>query len=599
MPSLKAEGSAGSVRLLSPSPSEVLYGPVTIRAEAVAFGGRSVLKVRFFADGRLLGEEIHPPFELRWDAGDSLASRVIRVEAILDDGSSAATLIATRGLKLREEELVEATPIEHVELLVSVTDAAGEPVPGLGLEEFEVREEGNLVRLLRADDLAGRVDLPLSIALLIDRSGSMRVHMEKIARAATDLLSVMRPVDHVRVAAFSDQMVVLQDFTQEPLALIASLNGVGPPVGGTRLFRAVADTVRDMRDRLGRKVLIVLTDGLDTDFTSPSSPVTVNMYGILQEVARMASRAGVTVIMILPGPSGRGYLAAQDLALQTGGWYAYPGDDLAGTIRRMGERLLGGYVLEYDAERPEKLDRKRPLEVSVIDGRSRGWSVTASMGTYAKLDLAEALFRDLEDGTTVQRARAAREIGLFPGEEAVDLLAGALRDREPEVRAAAVTALSERRAGGVMDDVLGRIRDTDAGVRRAAIEAAVRYGPPAVPWLMERAARRGEEREAALEALGSIGGEAAAGALGEAMEHGNCAVRAAAATGTGRLLAGMGPAAIDDAAAARLRGRLRARLKELLDDGCGRASAAARGALGRLGPERPGRLSPPESSRGS
>ncbi len=433
-------GPAASISILSPSPSDVPWGPTLIQvAVALREGGR-ILRVEIFADGVLIAADELPPYEARWQAGEGLAPRVIRAMALLADGSHVEDLVTTRGFTLREHEVVEATPLEHVELLVSVTNAEGEPVQGLEAADFVVRDRGEEVAILGASLLSERVDLPLSVALLVDRSGSMRVHMEKIARAAAEVVEAMRPIDQVRVAAFSDEMVVLQEFTRDPLSLRSSLSKAGPPVGGTRLFKAVEDTVRDMRDRPGRKVIVVLTDGLDTDFTSPSAPVTVSMYRILREVAASASRAGVTIIVILPGPSGRGYLAIQDLAIQTGGWYAYPGEEFARTLRRIGERLLSAWVIEYDVERPGAPERKRPVVVSLAGGLPGGWEVRAAMGAYAGLDLFAALASDLQEGTDVQRVRAAREIGYFPGEDAAQLLRKALEDPSCDVRVEAAGA---------------------------------------------------------------------------------------------------------------------------------------------------------------
>jgi VWFA-related protein len=394
--------------------------------------------------------------------------------APVGEGTTPGDPVATGGLRFRHEELVESTPLEHVELLVSVTGKDGLPVTGLAGAAFQVRERGEPVAILAVTPLAGRMDLPLTVALLVDRSGSMRIHMSKITRAAADLLSVMRPVDRVRLAAFSDELVILQDFTGDAASLGDSLGRAGPPAGGTRLFRAISETVRDLRGRAGRKAILVLTDGLDTDFTSPSSPVTVNMTAALTALARQASRAGVTVIVILPGPTGRAYLAVQDLALQTGGWYAYPGDDFAVMMRRLGERLLAAYVLEYDVDRPKDPDKKRSLEVRLRSPLHRDYEVRASPGTYAGLGLADTLAQDLREGSPSQRARAVGELARIPGPENLALLRDALRDRDPGVRVAAISALSELGDSASMKKIRRRLRDTDPAVKAAAALALSR-----------------------------------------------------------------------------------------------------------------------------
>lgn len=574
-----ADPTTASVRILHPSPSDVLSGKVTIQVAVTPLGDRKVLKVQILGDGILLAEDAVPPYQAVWETGEGLQSRVIRAVAILDDGSRDEDLITTRGLRFSDQALVEAEPIEHVELLVSVTDGEGLPVAGLGPSDIRILEDGRAVQPTAFRPLAERVDLPLSIAMLVDRSGSMKIHMAKIARAATELLKVIRPVDQVRIASFAAEMEVLQDFTRDPISLLESLNGLERPWGGTNLFAAIRDTVRDMRDRPGRKVIIALTDGLDSS-TTVSGPVTTSMYPILRSVARMASRAGVTIVVVLPGPTGRRYLAIQDLAVQTGGWYTYPGEDFAAMIRKLGQRLLGAYVAEYDTARPEDPDDKRSLEVSLAGDHPGDWEVTAALGTYAGLDLFDALSSDLEDGTTEQRARAAREIALFPREEAVERLREALDDREPEVRVAAIAALAQRRAPGPMEDVLEMIHDTDAGVRKAAYEAAVRYGRAAVPWLVDKAEGWGETRLEALRALGAIGGPEAAEALLEGLTHSRCSVRTAAAVGAGRYLAGVEDGGEPESGSAGE--RLEQALRTTEADGCQEAARAARRALERL-----------------
>jgi hypothetical protein len=335
-----------------------------------------------------------------------------------------------------------------------------------------------------------------------------------------------------------------------------------------------------MRDRPGRKVLVALTDGLDTDFTTPSGPITAGMYPILRNVAAAASRAGVTVIVILPGPTGRGYLAVQDLALQTGGWYAYPGEDFPGTVRRLGERLLAGYVIEYDVEGPGAPDRKRSIEISFAGERPRGWEVRSSMGAYGRLGLFEALAADLEGGTAAQRARAAREIGYLAGEEAAGLLRDALGDRDAAVRAAAASALAERRDPGAMGSILDLLAEGDPAVRSAAYEGSVRYGRAAIHDLAARGRDRGPARPLALRALGAIGGDEAAAVLVERLADDRCDVRAEAAAAAGILLAGESGGVEGWRRASEILDDLERALRTLRKDPCAAAADAARGAMG-------------------
>ncbi|MBI3449576.1 MAG: VWA domain-containing protein [Acidobacteria bacterium] len=560
-----------SVRIVAPAASEVVYGTLVMKAAVIPPTGVSVVHVDFFADGLLLASDPLPPYTAAWDAGKSLSSHLFRVVARFADGTSAEDLVTTRGLSMEHHELVEGTAIERLQILVSVADASGSPVKGLLASDFSVREGDAPVKVTSLGSVSASSDIPLSLAILVDRSGSMQFHMKQWGAACVDLLSAVRPIDQVRVSVFSDETTVLQDFTHDAASLSASLAGVIPSGGSTSLFRAVFETVRDMRDLPGRKALILMTDGLDTDFGGSSQPITAAMFPVLNEAARMAIRSGVTILLILPGPSGRGYLAVQDLALQTGGWYMYPSQDLRALMKRLGERLLSAYVLEYDVARPRDADRKRPIKVT-LTGDHPGLEIRTSLGTYARLDANEELKRDLRDGNRQQRARAAREMGLSGGgPEVVADLIKALRSDFPEVRAAAAAALGSRREPDALGKVLKLIHDSDADVRAAAFEAAVRYGAAALPSLTDLAQHGGPARASALRALGDIGDPAAMEVLSAGMREKDCELRAAAADGLGWMAAlNRGERVTADI------------LSRALDDRCPEAREASAISLARL-----------------
>lgn len=580
-----AQGTRGaSVRFLSPSAGEVVFGPVTLSVRVLPPAGAETRRVEIFVDGALAGAIASPPYEIRWEPGEGLASHRFRAVAAFSDGSSVEDAITTRGLALTEYELVEGTPIEHVELLVSVTDGAGAPVRRLGASDFQVLEEGSSVEILGCRPLEERQEVPLSVAVLVDRSGSVRFQMREWRDASLELLHALRPIDQIRVAAFSSEMVILQDFTRDALSLAASLEKIGPAAGSTRLFRSLFETARDMRDLPGRKAIFVLTDGVDTQIGSTQERLTVGMHPhpILVDTARMASRAGVTIIVIFPGPTGRGYLPVQDLALQTGGWYTYSSEDLGALMRRLGERLLGAYLLEYDVARPGDPDARRRVEVLLRGDLHPGWQVRTALRTYAGIDLIEALEDDLRAGNDRQRARAALEIGHLHSEGSVLLLIGALKDGSPDVRRAALEALGERRDPEALEAVIKRVHDSDRWVRQAAFAAAVQYGPAALEKLEEKARRLGPARAPALRALGEIGDLRAVEVLESALEARSCEVRAAAAEGAGRLYTLAGGAFSRDAGLGRHPSAEPFRLLILaLEDACAEASLAAALALGR------------------
>src|SRR5262245_26986128 len=93
----------------------------------------------------------------------------------------------------------------------------------------------------------------------------MRSQVRKVREAAQALLSGLRPGDEIMVAKFNDQLTILQPFTGDPARPRTTLGDVGRAWGGTALFRALEHTLKDLRGRPGRKVILVVSDGLDND----------------------------------------------------------------------------------------------------------------------------------------------------------------------------------------------------------------------------------------------------------------------------------------------------------------------------------------------
>ena len=363
---------------------------------------------------------------------------------------------------------VVATPNERVQLSVSIIDAAGLPVTGLTAADVEVREAGIVRPLIDFGRESDRLDRPLSAVFLVDRSGSVSRQMGKWREACLALAAVLRPIDEVRVATFTSDLTILQDFTRDPNLLARSIAGVEQGGGGTGLFRAVDETLRDLKLRAGRKVIFVLTDGLDNErgdlWATSNDPW-------LADLVRRAVSSQVIVVTILPGPTGRPYMAAQDLAIQTGGWWLYTSDDLPALVRSLGERLAASYFIAYDTVRlPGDLKRRR-VEVSVVRPGLSDLKVRTAEGVFGPRPLLALLAGDLEDGDEDARVLAALDLGLLPDVEGSQPLLKALKDDSPRVRAAAVTALGRRGERRAAPKIRRLLADSDPAVRAAAAQA--------------------------------------------------------------------------------------------------------------------------------
>src|SRR5947209_5603842 len=162
--------------------------------------------------------------------------------------------------------------VNVVNVLSTVRDKHGVLVNDLTRDDFLVLEDG---RRREIRYFARDTDLPLTVALLVDVSGSVREFVDKEKGAVLQFLeSVLRPQDQAILFGFSSTVVLWQDFTSSPEYLRMALARLRPipfkglpaegPMPSTLLYDAVLETANDKLKQVpGRKVMIVVSDGLD------------------------------------------------------------------------------------------------------------------------------------------------------------------------------------------------------------------------------------------------------------------------------------------------------------------------------------------------
>src|SRR5262249_12511372 len=188
----------------------------------------------------------------------------------------------------------------------------------------------------------------------------------------------------------NDQLTVLQQFTGDPAAPEKTLEKIGVAWGGTLLFRSIGETLRDLRERHGRKVILVVSDGLDNDIERGSS-VYPSLY--LQDLLRLAFPTQPVVSGIRPGIAATSWLPFGGFVEETGGRLLYTGGDLAARFTRLGEEFLSQYYLAYDID-PKLADtRRRSVRVEV---RRPDVGVKTVRGFSAAPGHVPACVRDLE-----------------------------------------------------------------------------------------------------------------------------------------------------------------------------------------------------------
>ena len=220
-----------------------------------------------------------------------------------------------------------------VAVFATVTQQSGRLAPDLDRDQFEVADNGKRQDLtLFANDIQ-----PITIVMLLDRSGSMRANFARVEAAAEEFVREMLPADKARIGSFSNRIQIdPPDFTSDHAALIAILKRDLQEEGPTPLWNAVNVGITDLLHQQGRRVVLVFTDGVDNPMNFS------NHNNSLKSVMKRAEEEDVMVYAIGfsgdNGPHAGGYPGGHG---HGGGRGRFPGGGFPGGGFG-GARIYGG-----------------------------------------------------------------------------------------------------------------------------------------------------------------------------------------------------------------------------------------------------------------
>jgi len=279
-------------------------------------------------------------------------------------GYQSGLLIALPVLLLAQTPPTFKVDVPLVRLLVSVKDSKGQLVGSLNKPDFTVFDCGVKQEVAVFEH---HTALPLSVSVLIDISGSTATNLPYEVTSITKFLRALiaegNPDDAASLYSFNDQVTLLRSFTRSQQRLTDAMSQLRP-TAGTSMYDALLLASRGFRDREGRHVVVVVTDGGDT--TS----------GIrYRDAIEAAQRAEAVIYPILVVPitndAGRnvgGENALTQIANDTGGRVFSPsiGAQLdaafADILRDLRTQYLVGY---YPRNLPADAPRFRPVRVEL------------------------------------------------------------------------------------------------------------------------------------------------------------------------------------------------------------------------------------------
>ncbi len=320
-----ADNEPLTVAITSPPPGEAVFGEVEIAAEV--YPPNRVAKVEFLVDGELVGEVASAPFRITVDLGEDNVEHRFEVRATGAAGELAQSLLVTPAIHVDAEVTAELQ-----QLYVTVTNGSRR-ILDLGQDDFSVIDNGVNQELVTF----ARGDVRVTAVVLIDSSASMKGNRLRYAlRGAAAFVQGLREVDEASIVLFSDQLLFSTPFSNDISALTAGLGGIEAG-GGTALNDHVYMSLKRLEHRQGRRVLVLLSDGVDSH-----SALRMN------EVTWLARRSRALLYWLRTDPEGEGR-KTRSSAWKSPGDYRGEYEQLIQTVEETGGRILTVQRLQ-DAE---------------------------------------------------------------------------------------------------------------------------------------------------------------------------------------------------------------------------------------------------------
>lgn len=264
----------------------------------------------------------------------------------------------------------------EVLLHATVVDRKGQFVTDLPRDAFKVYEDGveQKLRVFR------REDVPVSMGLIVDNSGSMRRKRKKVEDAAVALVKASNPQDEVFIVNFNDVAYRDADLTSDFRKLEEGLSRIDAK-GGTAMRDALSLSMDYIlqKGKKAKKVLLIVTDGDDTASSDSNtlekllakaqrSEVLIFAIGILNEEDRRAAK--------------RAQRAMELLTKQSGGIAHFPKDveSVSEIALQIAKEIRSQYIIAYAPTKPDD-GSYRQLKVTV---KGSGLNVRTRSGYYAK-----------------------------------------------------------------------------------------------------------------------------------------------------------------------------------------------------------------------
>ena len=269
----------------------------------------------------------------------------------------------------------------EVRLNASVIDASGRTVDSLPKEAFHVYEDGvpQTIASFRHEDL------PVSLGILIDSSGSMYDKRSAVDTASINLVKLSNREDEAFLVDFSSEAYIDQDFTSDIPKLQAGLSYVKSS-GGTAMYDALIASADYLSKNAKRpkQVLLVITDGEDN-----ASSATLEQA--IERVQDLDGPAIYCIGLLFGADSDRresrhAKAVLTELSEQTGGQAYFPRSlkDVDNIAAEVAQDIRTQYTIAYRSTKSPALGGYRQVHVEAKGKGLRGLQVRTRTGYFPK-----------------------------------------------------------------------------------------------------------------------------------------------------------------------------------------------------------------------
>jgi Ca-activated chloride channel family protein len=293
----------------------------------------------------------------------------------------------------QDDDEVLRIKTEEILLPVSVRDLEGTPVGGLKQERFLVFDNGVRQEITSFN----RRRVPANIVLLLDASSSVFSQMKFIREAGKRFIEGLLAEDKVCVVQFADKVELLQDWTPATnvSSLEKSLDWRYHPGLRTTFYDGLYLAAREQLSKVeGRRIIILLTDGLDTaekqrasfaDALNAVRRVDAGVYVVSltaslraelekktgkSKLSRMFSGYDTREVARFLGLLDQSEKSLEELAARTGGRVFFPlkDEDLVPAYQAIAEELRTQYIITYKPQPRAGAGEYRRVRVLVLNG---------------------------------------------------------------------------------------------------------------------------------------------------------------------------------------------------------------------------------------